>query len=326
MKSFLKSPLFRVLISASALGAMLFLMRDKIHEASGILHKEVLWSWIGVGTATYFVAILFMAFRLQIVCRVQAVVMNFAEASYLSFVGLFFNLFFPSAIGGDIAKTYYIYKHSGKKLESMTSVIMDRMMGVVSMALMALAAVWLFSRQIEDPRINVMVCVFMAAMLLGLFFIFNKAFARRFKFLIAWLPSTNLKARLVDFYHAFHGYKNHKAAFAASVALSVIGQSLFIWVYYLVALSLNVPISPAVFFMLVPMVSVLSMMPSIGGLGVREAGVVYFFKAHMPSERALALSLLLDMLIYGYSFAGGLLYAAAGGLKKKGDLREGIPT
>ena len=70
-------------------------------------------------------------------------------------------------------------------------------------------------------------------------------------------------------------------------------------------------------FILIPVLSIASMAPSIGGLGVREAAIIYLFKHYMPNERALALSLLLDMLIYALSFAGGILYAFKGGLKAR---------
>jgi hypothetical protein len=59
------------------------------------------------------------------------------------------------------------------------------------------------------------------------------------------------------------------------------------------------------------------MLPSLGGLGVREAGSVYLFSRYMETERALALSLLMDCLIYGFSLLAGAFYAVKGGLKEK---------
>jgi len=57
--------------------------------------------------------------------------------------------------------------------------------------------------------------------------------------------------------------------------------------------------------------------PSIGGLGVREMGMVFFLKNYMPNEKALVLSILLDMIIYGFSLSSGVLFAIKGGLKQK---------
>jgi hypothetical protein len=59
------------------------------------------------------------------------------------------------------------------------------------------------------------------------------------------------------------------------------------------------------------------MAPSIGGLGVREASVLYLFSRYLPSERAFALTLLMDIVIYSFSIGSGIWYAFRGGLKQK---------
>ena len=59
------------------------------------------------------------------------------------------------------------------------------------------------------------------------------------------------------------------------------------------------------------------MAPSIGGLGVREASVLYLFGRYLPPERALALTLLMDIVIYSFSIGSGVWYAFRGGLKKQ---------
>jgi hypothetical protein len=59
------------------------------------------------------------------------------------------------------------------------------------------------------------------------------------------------------------------------------------------------------------------MAPSIGGLGVREASVLYLFGRYLSPERALALTLLMDVVIYSFSIGSGIWYAFRGGLKPK---------
>ncbi len=66
-----------------------------------------------------------------------------------------------------------------------------------------------------------------------------------------------------------------------------------------------------------PVISIVSMAPSIGGLGVREASVLYLFSRYLSPERALALTLLVDILIYSFSIGSGIWYAFRGGLKSK---------
>jgi hypothetical protein len=317
MKSHLGSILLRLGVSFGAMALILYSLRDKIGDALTILVSEVSWSWFFLGLVTYFLCHVVLSIRLLCVFQVQNISMSFREALYLSFLGLFFNLFFPSAVGGDVAKAYYAYKHSGKKIESTIAVILDRLVGFVAMILIAVVALAFFSRELNDSRIDQLVYVFLGLMLFSLFFFGSKRFAKSFKFLFAWIPSEKWKQRLSDLYHAMYRYKHHKNTLAATILLSFLGQSMFVIVHYWVTRSLNVNLSFWIFFLFVPLIAIVSMAPSIGGLGVREAGVIFFLKRYMLPERALALSLLIDMLIYGFSLAAGIVYALRGGLKAK---------
>ncbi len=317
MKKILSSVTFRIVMSLAAIGFIFFSLRGKCSEAFLILRTEVTWSWFALAILMYLLGMVLVSIRLRYVFRVQDIFMSFKEVFYLSFVSLFFNLFLPSAVGGDIIKAYYAYKHTGKKLESTTSVLLDRLIGFVAMIVVAVAALLLFHKEFDDERVSRMAYGALAIMVISIFFFASKRFAKMFYFLTFLIPSAPLKKKVTEIYHAIYGYKKHHKILWASVALSFIGQSFFIVVYACLAQSLGVQIRPWIFFIIVPMIAIISMAPSLGGLGVREAGSIYMFKHFMTSERALALSLLLDILVYGYSFVAGLVYSLAGGLKSK---------
>ncbi len=316
IKSKLFSLIFRLLVSLTAIAAVLYSVRTEIGEALVILRSEVIWIWFAGAILAYFLAHVILALRLSYVFRAQQIKMTFPEILYLSFLGLFFNLFLPSAVGGDVVKIYYAYQHSGKKLAATTSVILDRFMGFVALILMALTALVFFSKEINDPRVDRLVYVFLGLMLFSVLFLGSKRFASRFKFFTTLMPS-KWKQKLSDIYHGLYQYKSHKNILVTTIALSFLGQAVFILIHYLVAQSLNVNLNAWLFFLFVPLIAIVSMAPSIGGLGVREAGVIFFFKHYMPSERALAFSILLDLLIYGFSIGTGVVYALRGGLKTK---------
>ncbi len=307
----------RLAVSIGSLFLVCFFLRDKLGETRTIFQHDFQWTWFGVAAAIYLIALGILAVRLLFIFRVQHIRMNYGEVFYLGFVGLFFNLFFPSAVGGDVAKAFYAYKHSGKKIESTTSVILDRLMGFASLILMALAAVLIYQADLNDARINNLVYVALAVLLLTVAFFASKRFASRFKFLSVLVPSSKWRARISDVYHAIYNYKHHRRIMVLAIALSFLGQVLFIILHYFLVLSLGFNLTPWIFFIFIPIVSIVSMAPSLGGLGVREASAIYLFSRFMTTERAFALSLLMDALIYGYSFIGGVLYALKGGLKSK---------
>ena len=61
-----------------------------------------------------------------------------------------------------------------------------------------------------------------------------------------------------------------------------------------------------------PFRSVISMIPSLGGLGVREGAYVLFFSGFGGSEKAFALGLLYFATTIGASIIGGICYLFTG--------------
>ena len=59
-----------------------------------------------------------------------------------------------------------------------------------------------------------------------------------------------------------------------------------------------------------PIVSVLSMLPSINGLGIRESAILFLFGPYIGYENALALSLLWFFMLFLAGLLGGLGYMA----------------
>ncbi|HPS37581.1 MAG TPA: lysylphosphatidylglycerol synthase transmembrane domain-containing protein, partial [Candidatus Omnitrophota bacterium] len=255
MKNGLRGKILRFFISFAVLGLVIFLMRDKLHESLGILKSEVRWEWFGFAVVGYFIGLAIVSERIQWVFRVQEIRMKFGECYYLTFVGLFYNLFLPSALGGDVVRAYYAYKHSGKKIESATSILLDRLLGFLATISMAVFGMMYFSKEASNPYIEY--AVYGACVVLGFFVVFfaSKRFARLFKGLKILVPSEKLKHRLAEVYHAIYGYRHHRGPVLVAILLSFVGQAVFIAVNYLIAVSLGVDINFWNFFILIPVIS-----------------------------------------------------------------------
>jgi len=309
--------LIRFTISLAALAGLLWALRDKLGEAFLIVSRGFRWEWFLVAAALNLGATALISRRLQVVFRVQGVKVSFLQSLYLSILGLFFTLFFPSAFGGDVAKGYFAYQYSGKKLGSLTGVVLDRLLGSVTLVLIALLAVTVYSRSLANPAVERSVWGVLGILLLGTIFITNPRFAKKFQFLSFLIPSAKWRENLGNLYHALREYKNHKKLLVTCCIISVMAQLLFLAMGYFLARALGIGISLWPFFILMPLVGFVSMAPSLSGLGVREAGFVFFFKSLIPTEQAFALSLVYDLLFYGSAVAGGLLFAVKGGLKRE---------
>lgn len=323
MKQKLSGVLLRVLISAAFIGGITYFMRDKLGEAADTLRHGVTWGWFAAGILIYMAAQLILSARFYFLLKVQNVPVCYRDAVRLNFTGLFFNLFLPSAVGGDVAKAYYIAQRSSCAVTATTCVVQDRLVGFIAMVIMAVLAVLFSGTLVPAEGIVPLVIGGVFFSIFIVVFFACKPFARLFRGLLNLVPIPKARKMIADFYHAIHGYRNHKGVLMTVLLLSWASQSILVLLHYFMALALNVPSPLSYYFLAVPISCFISMAPSLGGVGVREAGLLFFLNRIMPAEKALALSLLVSAVIYGFSLAGGLVFALGGGLAKK-ELKEAV--
>lgn len=316
MSNKIKGTVLRIVISVAAIGAIGYSLRGNLHESFEILKSEVIWAWFAAALAGYIAVQIIMAFRLYLLYKSQNLNIPYTKTLYLCIVGLFFNLFLPSAVGGDVAKIYYTSKHTGKKIESTTAVILDRLLGFITViGIAVLATLTLRGTELDNPNIYFIVYLFLGILICALLVFFNPAVAEAARIFKPLIPSDKIRTKLRELHTAISSCRHKRGILLSCLLVSGLGQFFLISLHYWIALSLQVEIKYGVFFVLVPLVSIASMAPSLGGLGVREAGSIYFFSIYMEPERALALSLLLSIIFYGLSLFSGGIYALGGGLK-----------
>ena len=91
--------------------------------------------------------------------------------------------------------------------------------------------------------------------------------------------------------------------------VSLFGQILIIIKVYCLALALGIQVNPIVIFLVVPIASILSMMPSINGIGFRDGGyVILLAKVGVSKAAALSLSFLALFIPVLISISGGVLF------------------
>lgn len=303
-------------ISLAALGGLIYAIRGEVVDALRVLQEGVRWDWFFYAILVYLVALVFASRRLQLIYRSQEVKLSFRQTFYLTFLGLFFTLFLPSAFGGDLAKGYYAYQYSGKKLGSTTGIILDRLVGFLSLFPIALTALLVYGRTLATPIVEQSVYGAMAIFAFASLFFTSRRIAKRFNFLFYLIPE-KWRSKCLDLYYAIRSYRNHLGIFGLCFLISLLGQLCFYWDVYLLARSIGIDVSIWPYLALVPLIGFVSLAPSLSGLGVREAGFVFFFKIFMPIEKALALSIIYDILFYGSALLAGIVFAFKGGLRKE---------
>ncbi len=232
------------------------------------------------------------------------------QLTLLYFEGAFFNLFLPSLIGGDIFRGYAIYKITRGHDASIASILVDRLSGFAALIAIALTALAAAHRRVHDPQVAIMILAVAAAFTLLILMLLQTGTKERAAGALRVVGLTRFQAKLHGLVEALHRYRGHHRALGQAVLLSALLQALIIVTYYLVAAGLNLGVPIAYFFLYVPLITFVAMLPvSVAGLGVREGGAVYFFaKVGVDAAAALTMSLVWFSLTLVVSGLGGLAF------------------
>lgn len=298
----------RIAISVSLIFGLFWVMRDKLGEIAATI-KNSNYMLFSLAFLVYLVAVSLMGMRLRAILSVQRLNLSISESISLSFLGYFFNNFFPTSVGGDVVKAYYVGKKFNKKASAFAGVFMDRLLAMVPFALIPTVMLIFVYKSIDNPVIIVFVIGFFFAALAIMFLFFSQHIGKLLSLILKPFKERALYKKLAKLYNSLNVYRDHKDVLVLTFLLSLASQGLFITCVYIMALAVGVNYVPlGIFFLLVPIVGLIGMAPSINGLGVREAGVVYMFRDYMPGETAFAVSILVLAMLLGVSLIGGVIY------------------
>lgn len=223
-------------------------------------------------------------------------------------LGTFFNLFFPSAIGGDFLRSIDLGIRTKEPKRVAASVILDRIGGYCGLVVLALLALSMGYNLIADKVVFIALGVIVIILTVILAVLFNNFLFSKTKRLLDLLG--RLGQLLSNLHYEIYNFRSQKTIIIKTIAYSFAIQLTWAFLVYLTAVALGIRLTPLYFFILVPIINVITAIPiSIGGLGVREASSVYFFsKIGVPAEIALTVSLLIFLLMFLSGVAGGIVY------------------
>lgn len=252
------------------------------------------------------------AYRWQILVHDQRVDASLRELASLYFVGFLFNNLLPSGFGGDAVKMYELSQRSHQGAEAVSSVLVDRFMGLIALQMIGLVAL-VFSWQLVPSEIKVLTVLLFGVSLLAAWVV---SYRRLWEFLAERVP---LFDRLLSI-EAVHSLVSSLQSYSGSALLRALGVGLvfnvlLIAANVLIGVSLGVDLPLAYYMIFVPLTSLVLILPiSFAGLGVREGTyVVLFRQAGVAPEVALSMSLLVYVLgTVAPGLVGGVIYVLRG--------------
>ena len=281
------------------------------------------WAWYLPAFFLFIVNLFIRAYRWYILLHTLNKRPSFLYLVYLYFIGFFANNFIPSGFGGDVIKIGSLRQTYGRGAEALSSVLMDRLTGLLGSALIALAAlIWnslSHTTEIELPS-ALWLAIFILSVGIPAAFILLR-WLSPLNWITKQFPSIKKVPKFEKVEELAETVQRYPmGAVSRSLLTSLPFTLILIMIQYSIARAMGVNLPIAVFSLFVPIISVINLLPiSFNGLGIREGIYISLF-VPIGVERtiAIAMSLAFYFVRFTAGLIGGVVYAARNLLSMSG--------
>lgn len=301
--------LVRFVISAALIT---FLLRNTEFAAIFASMKSASIGWLTVALILLLVGKFLTAYRWQILLRANEINIPLLKLIASLYVGQFFNSFLPSTIGGDTVRAYDTAVYSKQTTDSVTSLFIDRLIGLFALVFLAFPALLIGYATQEDVQSFTWLIVLAGMGCVAIFVvIFNARLAAFIAGLLERIGLGKIAAKVTRIHQSFAEFKNQRRVLLNAFFISILLQINVVLFYYAVAVSLDLGLSPVYFFIIIPIILIILLVPfSINGIGIRESAYIFFLTPlGVPSEATIALSWLAFGLMLTQGLLGGVIFA-----------------
>lgn len=247
-----------------------------------------------------------MILRWILLLRARGIGITSAEATRLFLVSSFVGSFLPAGVGADAARAYGLSRDSATGSDAVASVAVDRLLGVLSLVVMAVVGVLAWTPEgRSDWRIGAAIVVM--AIACGGAFWANEIL----RFVIPeHRHGRFFTRRVLKLADAVGRYRGHRVVLLHVMAWSLVVQVLRVTQAYLLALGLGMAVPYAYFLLFMPLGLLLLLLPiSVSGFGAPQAGFVWMLRpVGVPDTQAFALSTLIVLTGLAGNLPGLLLW------------------
>ncbi len=307
-RSSLRSTVIKVFVTVTLYGLIFY--KNPVNEIWACLRTANL-AYVALGVLVYASGQWLSALKWQLMLRPVRLAVAYLRMVSFYFIGMFFNHFLPTIVGGDAVKAVLLARETGAPARATMSVFMERNTGLLALLTIAAVAAWF------APAIQILgLALFPLTLLLFAgFIVANLVLAdprayRLVDYVIAMTPLARMRSRASSLYEAVVPYRQDLPIVAAGVALSFLFQAIVILVVFLNAKALDQAVPMAALAVFVPLISLVGMLPvSVNGLGIREVSYVLLFgQIGIPSQVAVSMAFLYFAVTFVASLPGGVVY------------------
>lgn len=264
--------------------------------------------WLVAALLTMISGIVIRAWRWQILLNAINVRVPLTELTAIYFIGFLFNNLLPSGLGGDAIRVLELNQHSQHSSDAVTSVIVDRFLGLSALQAIALIALMTDWEAVPLAVAYFTIVIFFSSMAIG-YLLINRS-------LYLWLQThiglfrrlTEIKA-IGKIFESFHSYP--LPALGRAYLVAFLFNIVHITMHVFIGMGLGAQAKIIHYATFVPIASLLLIIPlSFAGLGIREATYRQLFEqVGVPSEIGVAISLMVYFIgNFCMGVIGGFIY------------------
>ena len=296
----------RVLLSAGILAALFtqISVTEVVQNLGRVSPVFVLFAWV-----YYALCQLLSSYRWQLLLKAKQVHVPLRKLFSFYMIGMFANSFLPGSVGGDVVKSYHLFRRTKDLKIAAVSVFLERFTGLVGLTFISVVALIIGYGQLNSPVVMWSVTIAVATLAVSVLVLWKlPLLAKR----VSWLGNLFPKKILTtsqEIYEALLSYRHHLPTIFAAIGVSAVLQFLFAAYYALASIAMGIPIDLIYFVLFLPLITLVTMLPiSLGGLGLREALMVGLFGAVGISQTdVLSVSLTIHLINTLLSLWGGAL-------------------
>lgn len=301
--------LLRIIVSFLLLVLLFKFNKIDIHELLGEI-KSADKFFLSAGFIIYFAVYLFGILRWKMLLDACGLIIPLKRLVSPFSGGVFFSIFLPSTIGGDLIKTADLAGQTKKIKEVFATVFLDRLSGYAGLVCVILFSLLLGRGLVIDKVVLNSILIIVIILIIILLVLFNNSVYSIISKFLNTPGAEKIKELIKNMHHEIHIFRNRKRTLGLNLLLSFFIQLINPISIYFIGLALGIKISFIYFLIFLPVIGAITLLPvSIGGLGLREyLFVLYFAKAGVVKQGALAMSLLSFSFVVLYAAIGGLIY------------------
>lgn len=304
-----------------ALYAYIFSKVDAAHLWE-ILKEADITLFVGA-IGVYFVIQALSAYRWQMLLKPPGLETPYKRLLSFYLLGMYFNFFLPTAIGGDVVRVYYLNKETGKLSRATASVFLDRDLGMAALLVVALIVATLAGTRLPlpgfgdgdvalGPLFGLVAVVFTLANLA----IFYRPTYNLLHGVLKLLRLNRADERVEHLFESVNAYRGRWGLISGAMFVSIVIQIGGVLINVLVARSIGIVTTNGWvdFLVFIPAISLISMVPlSVNGMGWREVSYIVLFQTVGASQaQAAALAFLWLGVLVLTSLPGGIIYVMRG--------------